>query len=210
MRTERGLDRLVFFTDAVSAIAITLLILPLVDSAAVAASAPHASAARFIAGNLNQLFGFVLSFVVIARLWAAHHSLFEHVGAYNRVLLVLSLFWALTIVFLPLPTEMLSQFPTSPTTVAWYIGTMFLSSVALLLMAVEVRRHPATAREDNPLHTRSVFAIGVNTAAFLLALIVGVLVPAVNFYALLLVLLATPATWVYDRAASRRATRAAS
>ncbi|NNC12452.1 DUF1211 domain-containing protein [Planctomonas sp. JC2975] len=202
MRTERGLDRLVFFTDAVSAIAITLLILPLVDSAAAAAG--HLSASQFIAANLNQLFGFVLSFAVIARLWAAHHSMFEHVSSYDRSLFVLSLFWALTIVFLPLPTEMLSQFETTPTTVAWYIGTMLLSSIALLLLAVTIRRHPEIARKDNPISGRAVFGVTANAVSFLLAFVVGVFIPEINFFALLLVFLATPATWLYDRAMARR------
>lgn len=203
MRTERGLDRLVFFTDAVSAIAITLLILPLVDSASVAVTAHH-SVERFIGDNLGQLFGFVLSFAVVARMWAVHHSLFEHVAAYNRTLFILSLFWALTIVFLPLPTEML-QFPTSTITVVWYIGTMLLSSIALLLIAVTVRRHPEISPEDNPMQARGVFGISVNAIAFLVALIVGVAVPVINFYALLLVLLASPAMLIYDRVMARRA-----
>jgi uncharacterized membrane protein len=66
MKTTRGLDRLVFFTDAVTAIAITLLILPLVDSVERAAGEGH-SAAQFIGDNLSQLAAFGLSFVVIAR-----------------------------------------------------------------------------------------------------------------------------------------------
>jgi uncharacterized membrane protein len=56
----------VFFTDAVTAIAITLLILPLVDSVERAAGEGH-SAAQFIGDNLSQLAAFGLSFVVIAR-----------------------------------------------------------------------------------------------------------------------------------------------
>jgi uncharacterized membrane protein len=179
MRTERGLDRLVFFTDAVSAIAITLLILPLVDSATVAGEHGQ-SVTQFLSANLNQLFAFLLSFAVIARLWAAHHAVFEHVVSYNGRLFVLSLFWALTIVFLPLPTEIIAQFATTPAAVALYIGTMFASSVALLLIAVTIRRHPEICREDNPIHARGVFGITANTVAFLLALIVGVFVPAIN------------------------------
>jgi len=202
MRTERGLDRLVFFTDAVTAIAITLLILPLVDSAANAGA--HTDAAQFVADNLDQLLGFLLSFAVIARLWAAHHSMFEHVASYNRSLFVLSLFWALTMVFLPLPTEMLSQFSTSPITVAWYIGTMTLSSATLTAMAFTIRRNPEIARGDNVMPSRSVFATAATSVAFLVALVVGVLIPSVNFIALLLVLLATPATWIYDGATARR------
>ncbi|MHA7984894.1 hypothetical protein ACX9R5_03735 [Rathayibacter sp. CAU 1779] len=130
--------------------------------------------------------------------------MFEHVASYDRSLLVLSLFWALTIVFLPLPTEMLSQFRTTPTTVAWYIGTMLLSSIALLLLAVTIRRHPEIAREDNPISGRSIFSVSANAVSFLLAFVVGVFIPAVNFFALLLVILATPATWVYDRVVARR------
>lgn len=202
MHTKRGLDRLVFFTDAVSAIAITLLILPLVDSAATAGG--KVSVGSFLADNVNEMFAFLLSFAVIARLWAANHSLFEHVASYNRPLFTLNLVWALTIVILPLPTEMISQFSTSGATVGIYIGTMLASSVALLFMAITIRLNPEIAAADNPIVPRTVFSIGATAVAFFAALVVGVLVPAINFYALILVFVAAPAGYVYDLVTGRK------
>jgi uncharacterized membrane protein len=198
MRTTRGLDRLVFFTDAVTAIAITLLILPLVDSVTEAAHA-GLSAEQFIGNNVAAIAGFALSFLVIARLWIAHHSTFEHVKSYSRPLLLLNLFWAFTVVVLPLPTEMVSQFRTSSVTVGIYIGTMAASSLTLTAMTLMIRKHPQLELEENPMPGREVFSGAVSTIGFVVALIVGVLVPAINFYALLIILLTTPLQRLYDR-----------
>jgi uncharacterized membrane protein len=198
MRTTRGLDRLVFFTDAVTAIAITLLVLPLVDSVTEAAHA-GLSAEQFIGNNVAAIAGFALSFLVIARLWLAHHSTFEHVGSYSRPLLLLNLFWAFTVVVLPLPTEMVSQFRTSSVTVGVYIGTMAASSLTLTALTLLIRKHPQLELEENPMPGREVFSSVVSTIGFFIALIVGVLVPAINFYALLIMLLSVPLQWVYDR-----------
>jgi len=198
MQTTRGLDRLVFFTDAVSAIAITLLILPLVDSVSQAAH-QHLDAAQFLGDNGEEIGAFVLSFAVIARLWMTHHAIFEHVRSYNRPLLLLSLLWAFTVVFLPLPTEMVSQFTSSPVTVGIYVGTMTASSATLMAMALVIRKHPLVELKENPVSGATVFTSITTTTGFFLALIVGVLVPAVNFYALLLLLLTIPLQQVYLR-----------
>ena len=79
----RDPDRLVFFTDAVVAIAITLLVLPLVDVVPVAAQNGQ-SATEVITDHQPEVFGFLLSFAVITRLWFAHHNFFRHVRAYSR------------------------------------------------------------------------------------------------------------------------------
>ncbi|WP_284762636.1 TMEM175 family protein [Arthrobacter sp. efr-133-R2A-63] len=211
MQTTRGLDRLVFFTDAVTAIAITLLVLPLVDSVTQAAH-DGLSAEQFIGNNYAAVSGFALSFVVIARLWLAHHSTFEHVRSYSSPLLLLNLFWAFTVVVLPLPTEMVSQFRTSPLSVGVYIGTMAASSLTLTAMTLLIRKHPQLEMEENPMPGREVFSSVVSTIGFFIALIVGVLVPAINFYALLIILLTVPLQRVYDRrsAAARLAPAAQS
>ena len=80
MQTQQGLDRLAFFTDAVAAIAMTLLIVPLVELAT-ASSDKEADTAAFLSENKEKLLAFVISFVVIAVLWVAHHRIFEQVAA---------------------------------------------------------------------------------------------------------------------------------
>lgn len=203
MPTTRGLDRLVFFTDAVTAIAITLLILPLVDSVTEAANS-GLSPAQFLGDNLPDLMALLLSFAVIARLWVVHHTIFEHVAAYNGWLLWLSLVWAFTVVFLPLPTAMISQFQTGPTTIALYIGTMAASSLTLTAMTLLIRRHPLLELEANPLTKGAVFGSIVVTTGFFVALIIGLLVPVINLYALLILLLGGPLQAIYDRRTDAR------
>jgi uncharacterized membrane protein len=67
---ERGVERVIFFTDAVVAIAITLLILPLVEILiADAWQTPVPPLGQFLSDNLWQFFAFALSFAIIARFW---------------------------------------------------------------------------------------------------------------------------------------------
>ena len=70
MRTERGLSRLVGFSDGVVAIAITLLVLPLVT----AATQVDVDAGTFLVENAYQLLVLVLSFAVIGRFWIAYDA----------------------------------------------------------------------------------------------------------------------------------------
>lgn len=102
-------------------------------------------------------------------------------------------------VVLPLPTEMVSQFRTSSVSVGVYIGTMAASSLTLTAMALLIRKHPRLELEGNPMPGREVFSSAVSTIGFFIALIVGVLVPAINFYALLIILLTVPLQRIYDR-----------
>ena len=66
---QRSFDRLVNFTDAVVAIGITLQLLPIID---VAGPTPGESVWDVVTANSGQLFAFVLSFVVVIFMWAAH------------------------------------------------------------------------------------------------------------------------------------------
>lgn len=121
MRTQQGLDRLTFFTDAVAAIAMTLLIVPLVELATDSSdTTPNVTV--FLRENKYELLAFIISFVVIAALWIAHHRIFEQVGDYSSILRVLTLALAFTIAFLPLPTALASEYEADRITIALYIG----------------------------------------------------------------------------------------
>ena len=61
LRTERGLDRLVNFSDATVAIAITVLLLPLVD---IALEIEKLSLGDLFARNLGTIIAFAITFAV--------------------------------------------------------------------------------------------------------------------------------------------------
>jgi uncharacterized membrane protein len=205
MTTERGLDRLIFFTDAVAAIAITLLILPLVDLVPEAARSGQPVSA-FLSDNSDQLLGFSISFVVIARLWRAHHAIFEHVRAYSVTLLYLSLVWAFTIVLLPLPTAIISEFSRDRLAAGLYIGTMAVSSLTLTAISFTVTRDSTVEHTENRLTAASMVGSATTSALFVAALAIALVFPAAGIWSLLVLFLTGPLSTLVLRRMARRST----
>ena len=122
-----GFERFVFFSDAVFAIAITLLVLDL----HVPAGGP-----LDIGPLIPRFIGFALSFFVIGRYWFAHHQLFEKPQAYDNRLLSTNLAFLASIVFLPFPTSVVILERPNPGPVIFY--TLSVAVVGLLMMALIV------------------------------------------------------------------------
>jgi uncharacterized membrane protein len=196
MRTERGLDRLITFLDAVVAIAITVLVLPLTEI--LSSSEEDADLGTVLREEAPQLGAFLLSFVVIARLWLVHHRLVERVGGYDRPFVLINVGWLLTIVVLPFATQVTAVYGTDRGAIAIYVGTITIGSALLTALSVLLWRRPGLRREGSPaVNPASAVA---TTALFAVAFLVAVLVPPVNYFALFLLFLSGPA----ERLAARR------
>lgn len=116
MRSERGLDRLVNFTDATVAIAITFLVLPLVD---VVEEGGSPDLGTLLSQNYGTLSAFFITFAVIGRLWLVHHAVFEGVARYSSALVTANFVWMASIVLLPFAANLLSNvFDTDPSVFA--------------------------------------------------------------------------------------------
>ncbi|HXS61441.1 MAG TPA: TMEM175 family protein [Streptosporangiaceae bacterium] len=99
-------DRVIFFSDAVFAIAITLLAVNLrVPDIA------NLDVGRILSQThtISAISGFAVSFAVIAFFWVGHHSTFRYIVALDRRMIALNLLFLGTIAFLPYPTDVLSQ-----------------------------------------------------------------------------------------------------
>ncbi|GAB2807927.1 TMEM175 family protein [Actinoallomurus bryophytorum] len=195
---ERSAERLVFFSDAVVAIALTLLILPLADVVPEAA-AEHTESLKVITENQWKIYSFLLSFFVIGRLWMSHHRLFEQIKSYNRWLLNVNLWWLLTIVVLPFPTEMIGGFDDDRFTAIFYIATILAADACLMGMVLITRRDPDVARNPGGVPDPQFFMGMFNLGLLVLALVLATFVPGVRYLALLLLLLNLPVAWVYRR-----------
>ncbi|KAA9154322.1 DUF1211 domain-containing protein [Amycolatopsis acidicola] len=188
MPENKSPERLVFFTDAVVAIAITLLILPLAD-AVPEAVAEHQSLTELFSHNLAKIYSFLLSFAVISRLWVVHHHVFEQVKSYNRRLMSLNFGWLLTIVLLPFPTEITGLYGNEEFTSALYIGTILAASLFQVGMVLVIRRDHRLRDDDSELATQPVLATSSNAVVLAIAFVVAVFVPQIGYYMMLLLLL---------------------
>jgi uncharacterized membrane protein len=187
MRTPEGFKRLNSFADAVVAIAITLLILPLVDISA----GYQGDLDGLLAAHASQLFAFGLSFAVIARFWLVHHKITENVRTYNQAVLTWTMIWLFTIVFMPLATELIGRGPSTQTTVALYLATLLASSFSLSALAwLSARRaelcDPAVPPEEIARQSETAWG---TPAAIAVALILALALPPVGLYGLLLLFL---------------------
>lgn len=142
---KKSLERLMAFSDAVVAIAITLIVLPLVDHAMDADGA-----ANFFQENLVGLASAALSSVIIALFWRGHHYLFADATGYTPGVLRLEFVWLAAIVFLPVATALeFGDQEGSGLTAASYAAALLVASVAARAQRALLERaglHPVTPR----------------------------------------------------------------
>lgn len=99
---HRTPERLVAFSDAVFAIAITLLVLEI---------KPPADYTNLLHGLLAlwpSYLAYALTFLFIGQVWANHHVMFDHIRAADRVILLLNTLLLMIVAFLPFATSVLA------------------------------------------------------------------------------------------------------
>ncbi|MFT3975704.1 MAG: TMEM175 family protein [Sphingomonas bacterium] len=128
---EQGkLERLTFFSDAVFAIAMTLLVIEV--------RVPHLAVqsdralARALVDLVPNYIGFIVSFVVIARFWMAHHRLMGLLERGDQRLVRANLALLMAIAFMPFPTAVLSDYAIERVAVGFYAVWLMLVGLANL------------------------------------------------------------------------------
>lgn len=145
LRTREGFTRLITFADAVVAIALTLLVLPLTDLAN--EEIHEDNFGRFIADHYMVVVSFLISFTVIWALWRNHHRTIEHFVAYDDTLFKLHFVWLLTIVILPFATAVLDNSDMRWANV-FYIAVLGVSIASLIAIARWGVAHPELLEAD--------------------------------------------------------------
>jgi len=114
LRKEFQLERLILFSDAVFAIAITLLVIEI--------KIPEIDSKELTEGKLlialkhliPKFVGFLISFLLIGQYWAVHHRMFGYVINFNTRLIWLNLLFLLAIALMPFSTGFYSEYAARP------------------------------------------------------------------------------------------------
>jgi uncharacterized membrane protein len=190
---RRALDRIVFFSDAVFAIAITLLALEIRLPAGEIAATDAQLRAQLL-GMFPKYLAFVISFLVIGTFWISHHRKFRFIRRYDNNLLAINLLFLMTVAFMPFPSSVISEYGNRAATI-FYALTMSLAgffSTAIWIYAshhnrlIDAHLDEATRRGlfYGPLLGIAVFVLSIGLAIISpsLARLSWVLLLAVSFY----------------------------
>ena len=133
VKTDHALERLAFFSDAVFAIAITLLILE-VHVPELPRGSSNTAYLQALANLVPSLIGYVVSFWVVGMFWIGHHRAFSLASRHSPKMLGWNLFLLGVIAFMPFATAFLSLNVTGRVPTLFYCVTLL--AAALLNMKV--------------------------------------------------------------------------
>ena len=136
LKKEFQLERLILFSDAVFAIAITLLVIeikipeihekPVTDNAVL----------HKLAELIPKFVGFLVSFLLIGQYWIVHHRMFSFVINFTDRLIWLNILFLFAIALMPFSTGFYSEFVLRGvvTPVIFYTANIALLGLANFLM----------------------------------------------------------------------------
>jgi uncharacterized membrane protein len=125
-----GLERIVFFSDAVVAIAITLLAIDL-KVPEIAASAAAAELLRRLSELGPRFLSFLISFFVIGVYWTSHHRYFRLIKRYDNRLIVLNMLFLLFIVLMPFVASLFGQYYYLPLGMSGYAAAVAATGLTM-------------------------------------------------------------------------------
>ncbi len=180
--TAESVSRLLNFTDAIAGIAVTLLILPVLD---IEPPAEGQSIWSVMGDNSGILLAFLLSFVITLSYWRRHHRMLDGLESFTPRLVWLNGLWLLALVFLQFPTEVLGQIGAEGGTLTLYAAVLAVLAWVGMLMSIYVRKSEGLIPTNRQVSSLQIKWTAL-TAAYLSLLAIGALfAPNLALWALL-------------------------
>lgn len=202
-RTEFQLERLILFTDAVFAIAITLLAIE-IKIPEFESRPTDPEVWDRIVWLIPKFIGFLIGFAVIASYWVAHHRVFRFLRSYDQKLLWLNLLFLLSIVLMPFSSGLFSSYATVKAPFTIYAFNILFAAATQVWLTRYLRNpahhliYPPDATHPDLDWWRPL----VTAAGFSLALVVIQFIPGTSWlrnFTPFLFMLTIPFNWLYQR-----------
>lgn len=196
-RKQFQLERIILFSDAVFAIAITLLVIEI--------KVPHlehgttAELADALLHKIPEFISFIISFAVIGQFWTNHHRLFGYVTGYTPGLMWLNLHMLFWIALMPFSTHLNMEHGIFEITWIWYCLNLTFIGLSLYFLWRYIGRHKHLCSvSHDKLFMRFAYnrALMVTGIFFLGALMVMLPIPALRWPARFVFFLIFPAMMI--------------
>ena|SRR5437762_1754396 len=136
LRKEFQLERLILFSDAVFAIAITLLVIEIKIPEIPKETLTENRLLQALAHLIPSFLGFLISFLLIGQYWIIHHRMFGYVINFSERLIWLNILFLLAIALMPFSTRFYGEYALRPviTPVIFYTGNIAMLGIVNFFM----------------------------------------------------------------------------
>ena len=172
-RDSQEFTRLVNLSDAVFAIAMTLLVLT-VDVPDV----PTPELAAALLADLPQIGAYALAFALVASQWYAHRKLFQRLAFSEPGLTMINLAWLGLVALVPFPTSVLGAHPTATAAVAPFLALFVVVGLGYIALIARAQAVGAWIEPlPTPVYRRTVTAFAFGAATLAIGVVVAFWVP---------------------------------
>ena len=173
-------ERVIFFSDAIVAIAITLLALDL------KLDVPKGEHLTFaiLFSSWQSFAAFLLSFINIASFWRTHHDFYSHIKKMDSRLLFFNMSWLLFIVILPFSTTLVSShFTDTPAIFTYCLNILLIAVFQNLIWDYSFTRKEFIDKENLTEHHQRFYRLACNLEMVnaVIALVISFFNPFIAF-----------------------------
>jgi uncharacterized membrane protein len=173
---DSRLERLIFLSDGVYAIALTLLAVELVLPES-SADLQDRELLKSLLESWPKVLAFLTSFTVIANFWVGHNVLFQHVRRFDGGMMWLALLQLLCVAFIPFPTSVIGGHISDPVAQQFYFSTLLVTGLVMAALWWYITSRRQLLDPDlSPRFIRRTHAISMILPMILLVLMVLVAV----------------------------------
>jgi TMEM175 potassium channel family protein len=142
-----SIGRVEALSDGVFAIVITLLVLEMKVPHLPENHSADEMTAALVALSLKFV-SWVISFATVCVIWLNHHRLFRNVRKVDHWLFWLNANLLLWTSFIPFPTALMGDYPSSRVAASFYGAVMLMMALAFVLIRLHILRHPDLLHES--------------------------------------------------------------
>ncbi len=143
-KDENGMERIVFFSDAVFAIAITLLALEI----RLPENITHAGNGELLQSLVSiwpKYLGYIVSFLSIGNFWVIHHRQYHYIERYDTHLMFINLLVLMSVAFIPFPTSVISENGNRTATILYALNASLIGILSTVLWIYASYKHRLVA-----------------------------------------------------------------
>jgi uncharacterized membrane protein len=161
MREKRDMspERMLFFSDGVFAIIITILVLEI----KVPELGSDIPLAESLVDMRPSVLAFMVGFLIVGMYWVAHRSVYSQVRYVDRNTLWLNLLFLMPASMVPFAAGVVSEYPEEPSALHVYGVVLIFLSVFLVILGFYLARHPGLLWQAEDKKTRRVAMIAAGS-----------------------------------------------